>query len=191
MRIDMIKRMKQSLIVLTMTPFFWIGSLHAEDDKTSQSEGGWGVADPIVKKGKEAKDKSKHVCAKDRKKFCSEIKPGDGRIAACMEEHKEELSADCKAHRELMKEERGDVLQSCSAEIAKYCPAPPTDTAVVNAIGSKTRKCLSMKLKEAKVDTSIEFSESCKSEFKEFRQARKAGKKGKVGTTGGNSTSAE
>lgn len=180
------KLFKQTIFAIVITPFLLVGSAQADES----GGGGKGGSDTVAKEGKKKRDKSKHVCAQDRKKFCGEIQPGEGRIAACMEQNKDKLSADCKAHRELMKEERGDVLTACSEEIKNYCPAPPTDSAVANAIGSETRKCLALKIKAAKVDTSIQFRDACKAEFTEFRKNRRAGINGKVGA-GGTSTSAE
>lgn len=45
---------------------------------------------------KQMKDVSE-ACQEDVEKFCSDTKPGKGRIMRCMKEHKEELSAECKA----------------------------------------------------------------------------------------------
>ncbi len=38
------------------------------------------------------------ACSADREKFCSEVKPGEGRVIECMNKNLEQLSADCKAH---------------------------------------------------------------------------------------------
>jgi len=39
----------------------------------------------------------RHPCHADRQKFCKDIKPGEGRIRACLNEHQADLSAKCKA----------------------------------------------------------------------------------------------
>jgi hypothetical protein len=35
-------------------------------------------------------------CKADRKKFCKDVKAGEGRIIKCLKEHEVELSVDCK-----------------------------------------------------------------------------------------------
>ncbi len=35
------------------------------------------------------------VCSREKEKFCADVKPGQGRILACLNEHKKELSKDC------------------------------------------------------------------------------------------------
>ncbi len=36
------------------------------------------------------------TCREDRKKFCKDIRPGKGRIVACLKNHEQELSESCK-----------------------------------------------------------------------------------------------
>ena len=43
-----------------------------------------------------AKGKGRHPCHADRMKFCKDIKPGEGRIRACLNEHQADLSDKCK-----------------------------------------------------------------------------------------------
>lgn len=38
---------------------------------------------------------SNEVCKAEREKFCKDIKPGEGRILACLKEHKKDLSKEC------------------------------------------------------------------------------------------------
>lgn len=40
-------------------------------------------------------DKKGGPCADDAAKFCKDVKPGEGRIAACLKEHEKELSQAC------------------------------------------------------------------------------------------------
>ena len=43
-----------------------------------------------------AEDKGNRPCADDITKFCKDVKPGGGRIIACLNEHQKDLSASCK-----------------------------------------------------------------------------------------------
>lgn len=52
-----------------------------------------------------AADDVREACKEDAKTLCKGIKPGGGRIAACLKEHKEEVSAECK---EAVKDHHGD-----------------------------------------------------------------------------------
>ncbi|HET8869331.1 MAG TPA: cysteine rich repeat-containing protein [Aquabacterium sp.] len=36
------------------------------------------------------------ACKADVEQFCKDVKPGEGRLAACLKEHKEEVSQPCK-----------------------------------------------------------------------------------------------
>jgi hypothetical protein len=36
------------------------------------------------------------ACKADADRLCPDVKPGDGRIKACMKEHRKELSAECR-----------------------------------------------------------------------------------------------
>ncbi len=45
-------------------------------------------------------------CAEDAAKFCKDVKPGEGRVAACLKEHEKELSQACKDRRALAAERK-------------------------------------------------------------------------------------
>ncbi|MGD9642657.1 MAG: cysteine rich repeat-containing protein [Elusimicrobiales bacterium] len=52
-------------------------------------------------------EKGKGPCAADAAKFCKDVKPGEGRVAACLKEHEAELSQACKDRKTLAAEKRG------------------------------------------------------------------------------------
>ncbi|PKM98082.1 MAG: hypothetical protein CVU79_05195 [Elusimicrobia bacterium HGW-Elusimicrobia-3] len=54
-----------------------------------------------------AAEKGKGPCAADAAKFCKDVKPGEGRVAACLKEHQAELSQACKDRKALAGEKRG------------------------------------------------------------------------------------
>lgn len=45
----------------------------------------------------------KGVCAEDVQKFCKDVKPGEGRIAACLKEHEKEISKACSERKSAAK----------------------------------------------------------------------------------------
>lgn len=53
-----------------------------------------------------AAEKGKGPCAADAAKFCKDVKPGEGRIAACLKEHEKELSQACVDRKALSREKR-------------------------------------------------------------------------------------
>jgi hypothetical protein len=54
--------------------------------------------------GHDMMEKNHEACKADREKFCKDVKPGGGKIMECMKAHKAELSKDCQAMHEKMKE---------------------------------------------------------------------------------------
>lgn len=52
-------------------------------------------------------EKGKGPCAEDAAKFCKDVKPGEGRLAACLKEHEKELSKACLDRKALAAEKRG------------------------------------------------------------------------------------
>ena len=51
-------------------------------------------------------EKGKGPCAEDAAKFCKDVKPGEGRVAACLKEHEKELSKACTERRAQRAEKR-------------------------------------------------------------------------------------
>jgi len=60
-------------------------------------------------------------CKEDIKKFCAEVKPGEGRIIKCLKEHENELSESCKTHKAVKKEEHNKFKAACKDDIKKLC----------------------------------------------------------------------
>jgi hypothetical protein len=60
-------------------------------------------------------------CAADAKKFCGEVKPGEGRIAKCMKSHEAELSPACQAEMKRVEERIEQVREQCKADAEKFC----------------------------------------------------------------------
>ena len=48
-------------------------------------------------KGREKMKGFINACKEDRQKFCKDVRPGEGRIIACLKNHEPELSETCKA----------------------------------------------------------------------------------------------
>lgn len=60
-------------------------------------------------------------CAKDRGALCAGIDSGDGKIFKCLQDNKDKLSAECKAHQEKMKEHYKEIKEACSDDVEKFC----------------------------------------------------------------------
>lgn len=54
-----------------------------------------------------AAEKKQGPCADDVAKFCKDVKPGEGRVAACLKEHEKELSQACRDRKALAAEKKG------------------------------------------------------------------------------------
>ncbi len=63
-------------------------------------------------------------CAGDVEKFCKDVKPGGGAIAACLSQHQNDLSPACKEHVAAMQQRRElirDINRECKQDAAKFC----------------------------------------------------------------------
>ena len=61
---------------------------------------------------------AQHPCVDDAKRLCPGVQPGQGRIAACLKEHKAEMSDACKARIAEFREG----AHACEADVQKLCP---------------------------------------------------------------------
>jgi hypothetical protein len=62
-----------------------------------------------------------HPCADDAQRLCSGVKPGQGRVMACLKQHEAQLSDDCKEKRADFKEEVHEAAQACKPDAEKFC----------------------------------------------------------------------
>jgi hypothetical protein len=68
-----------------------------------------------------AQQKGDGPCAADAKKFCSNVKPGQGRVYNCMASHQAELSPACQARIKQAAERFQEFEKACKADAEKYC----------------------------------------------------------------------
>jgi hypothetical protein len=80
------------------------------------------------------------ACGGDVEKFCSNIKPGAGRVSRCLEEHQPQLSPTCQAKVEAdklkVKALLAEFSEACQGDVAQLCPG-------VAPGGGRLVKCLS------------------------------------------------
>lgn len=69
--------------------------------------------------------KRDRVCAEDVKKFCSDVKPGGGRMYQCMTKHNAELSPPCRDGIAQAKARYDEFVNACKGDAAKYCKGVP------------------------------------------------------------------
>ncbi len=76
----------------------------------------------------------KETCKSDLKKYCSDITPGEGRVAACLDSREDQLSSKCqtaylktkaRVSRELDKTEVA-FRKSCGEDVKRFCSEVPS-----------------------------------------------------------------
>lgn len=82
------------------------------------------------------------ACKDDVQKFCATVEPGAGRIARCLEQNADHLSAQCKAEGEKMRAQRTkrrgemrEVAEACKPDAERFC-------AEVQPGGGRIAQCL-------------------------------------------------
>jgi hypothetical protein len=60
-------------------------------------------------------------CADDAAKFCKDVKPGGGRMAACLKEHEKDLTPACQQRTEKMMMRAKEMHKACADDIDKFC----------------------------------------------------------------------
>ncbi len=98
----------------------------------------------------------KAACKSDIDKLCSDIKPGEGRVAACLKSKENELSSECTQARSNLKakvEARMNkaelaLRKNCGSDVQKFCSNVPSG-------GGKIMECLG--------EHTSDLTNSCKS----------------------------
>jgi hypothetical protein len=55
-------------------------------------------------------------CSDDIQKYCSDVTPGEGRLAKCMKKHASELSSGCKEYGKKYKKEHPEIEKELSSK---------------------------------------------------------------------------
>ena len=84
------------------------------------------------------------ACAKDIKSLCSNVKPGAGKVSACVKSHFKDLSADCQVA--LVR--TAAVGRACKADVKKLCSGEKSGEAAGSCL-TKHAADLSAGCKEA------------------------------------------
>ena len=68
-----------------------------------------------------AQQRSQGPCAADVKRFCGDVKPGQGAIAKCMKAHEAELSPACRESSKARAEKAERMREEGRADVEKFC----------------------------------------------------------------------
>jgi hypothetical protein len=90
------------------------------------------------------------VCSADAKKFCSDVRPGGGRIYQCLTSHNAELAPACRDGLATAKARFDEFAAACKADVGKYCKS-------IKPGGGRVLSCL--KGREA------DLTPDCKAQF--------------------------
>lgn len=62
----------------------------------------------------------KGACKADRERFCGQVKPGEGRVLACLKDHQSQLQSACQEKLPIW-EKFQQMRQTCKADREKFC----------------------------------------------------------------------
>jgi hypothetical protein len=123
---------KLSIIAcVVMTIFLWLAPAFSQDQALTPKSG-------------------KGACKADIETFCKGIKPGDGRLMACIKSNNDRISQECKDNIAMVREKTKEFVQACKTDVNKFCKEIPR---------GKGRIASCLKSHEA------ELSDTCKAEF--------------------------
>ena len=122
--------------------------------------GGPSGAPPKAPSANKSRSSRRGPCAEDYQKFCKDVRPGEGRAAKCMNEHKDELSDACKQAAEKAKEKLKGISEACKEDAQQFCKD-------IKPGSGNILRCLR--------DHKEEVSAGCKQAFSQGRPRRKRG----------------
>jgi hypothetical protein len=61
------------------------------------------------------------ICAEELARFCKDVRPGGGRIIACLKNHESELSTACRDKLQSVQKKLEEAKQTCANDIEKFC----------------------------------------------------------------------
>ena len=121
-----------------------------------------------------------NACKADVERLCGDVEKGEGRIRACMKEHKDELSQGCQTQIEKRKARKGKKKGKKHRKEQRQAFKAACGEDVQNTCGDvekgERKACVKANLSQ--------FSQTCQdfvAERKEERKARKGKRKGKKG----------
>ncbi|HJU22774.1 MAG TPA: cysteine rich repeat-containing protein [Casimicrobiaceae bacterium] len=72
---------------------------------------------------------AQQACEPDIKKFCAGVPQGEGRVAKCLESHRQQVSPACRRGMVQMAKTMKEVAQACEDDMHKYCSNAAPGTA--------------------------------------------------------------
>ncbi len=97
-----------------------------------------------------AQQRREGPCAADVKRFCGDVKPGQGAIAKCMKAHEAELSPACREGMKARAEKAERVREECKADAEKFCKG-------IAPGGGRILSCLKSRQQELQPACAAEF----------------------------------
>ncbi len=79
---------------------------------------------PVAATTANAEERQQHregPCQNDVKRLCGQVEPGDGRIAKCIKEHENEVSAECRQRIDAVKQKISEAKDACKDDVEKFC----------------------------------------------------------------------
>ena len=66
-------------------------------------------------------EEPKLACAEEITQYCKGVKPGGGRILACLKEHEKDLTPTCREKIAVIEKRLEEAKQICAADTEKFC----------------------------------------------------------------------